>query len=71
MDVFEIVAEYLDKNGFDGLFQAGECACKKDDLAPCGQIDSSCEAGYLCECDCGDHDFHIGPKNGTCTDCDA
>ncbi len=59
--VIEIVAEYLDREGFDGLF-CDECACKKDDLAPCGNIYGDCTAGYLQPCpdDCGDHDFHIG-----------
>lgn len=61
MSVLEIVHEYLKANKFDGLFSPGECACKLDDLAPCGEIHGDCEAGYLSDCDCGDHDWHIGP----------
>lgn len=57
--VIEIVKAYLDENGFDGLYSPVECGCKKDDLAPCGSDFAMCEPGYLQECDCGDHDWHI------------
>lgn len=60
--VIEIMAAHIEANGFDGLFAPGECACRKDDLAPCGDIHSDCIPGYLCKCDCGDHEFHIGPE---------
>jgi hypothetical protein len=63
--VLDIVRQYLDSNGFDGLYawDCG-CACKCDDLAPCGNIGHDCMPGYLQSCpdDCGDHDWHIGPK---------
>lgn len=52
MTVKDIVQEYLDKNGYEGLTnQAGECACLKDELAPCcadGIMD--CEAGHKVPC---------------------
>ena len=63
LDVIEIVSEYLSREGFDGLYSScGECACKKDDLAPCGEVHGDCAAGYLqpCNDDCGEHDWHIG-----------
>ena len=63
LDVIEIVAEYLDREGYDGLYSScGDCACKTDDLAPCGEIHGDCAAGYLQPCppDCGEHDWHIG-----------
>jgi len=64
IDVIVIVSNYLKDNGYDGLFQAGECACKYDDLAPCGEIQGNCEAGYLTSADnCDFHDWHIGTKN--------
>ena len=47
-DVKGIVIEYLKENGFDGLFEPGECACEIEDLAPhCGS-DSflKCQPGY-------------------------
>ena len=50
MTVKEIVKAYLDANGFDGLFSDdGDCACQKDDLAPCGGCDNimDCEPGDL------------------------
>jgi hypothetical protein len=61
MDVTDIIKDYLGKNGFDGLFnEDAECACKADDIAPCGELSASCEAGKLAPCDCGDgHDWHI------------
>lgn len=58
--VIEIVRMHLEANGFDGLYSPAECGCKKDDLAPCGSDFAMCEPGYLQECDCGDHDWHIG-----------
>jgi len=48
--VQEIVGRYLDgsSEGFDGLFsEAGGCCCTKDDLAPCGEMQGDCEAGFL------------------------
>lgn len=64
MDVYDIVSVYLNDNGFDGLYRPGDCACKLDDLAPCGEMRADCEAGYLKKVDnCLEHDFHIGAKN--------
>ena len=63
MNVLEIVRQYLESNGYDGLYDDGECACKRDDLAPCGSIGHDCMPGYLTACDCADeHDWHIGPE---------
>ena len=64
MNTQDIIEDYLKKNGFDGLYRAGECACKVGDLFPCGgECVQDCEAGYLMPCDCEDqHRFHIGPK---------
>lgn len=60
--VIEIVRAHLESNGFDGLYSPSECACKVDDLAPCGGLKEDCEPGYLQACDCGDHDWHIGDE---------
>jgi len=67
--VADIVGDYLKKNGFDGLYCAGECACEADDLAPCDQLGLDCSPGFKSpclggddcplDCDCG---FHIGPE---------
>ena len=59
-DVIDMVCEYLERNGFDGLFNMnGDCACELPDICPCGEIGGQCTAGYRAPCDCGDHDFHI------------
>ena len=61
MNVREIVQKYLKENGFDGIYN-DECACLTDDLAPCSESMDDCEPGYRGPCDCGDHDWHIGPN---------
>lgn len=52
---------WLTRRGFDGLYYPGECACKVDDLYPCGER-QNCEPGVLKPCPetCGEHDWHIG-----------
>ena len=59
--VRDIIKKYLDYNGYDGLYFPGECACKKEDICPCSENPLECKPGYLCPCDCGEHDWHIGP----------
>ncbi len=58
MTVKEIVYRYLSDNGYDGLYFSGECGCEISDLAPCGEMNEKCEAGYKKDCDdlC-DHEF--------------
>lgn len=64
MTVRDIVRQYLATSGLDGLYNRdGECACLVADLAPCGEIRESCEAGKRVSCDgtldgcpCG---FHV------------
>lgn len=64
MKIKEIIKEYLNNNGYDGLFCPGECACKKDDLMPCDEYMMDCEPGYLIEKKCADaeYDWYIGAK---------
>lgn len=72
MDVRQIVSDWLGANGYDGLFQPGECACKKDDLYPCGEMMLDCRPGYLKPAEsCPVHDWHIGSKScdNTCGEC--
>lgn len=44
-DVYDMVADYLRKNGYDGLVRIHK-RWLVDDIAPCGQINGSCLAGY-------------------------
>jgi len=57
-------AAWLTRRGFDGLYFPGECACKVDDLYPCGERQDGCTPGVVkpCPLDCQEHDWHIGPK---------
>ena len=65
VNVKAVVAEYLEKHKFDGLW-SDECASKLDDLMPCGDgwDIAECRPGHEMPCpeNCGEHDFHIGGK---------
>lgn len=67
MNVQEIVAEYLQANGYDGLYCEFDC-CSLPDIMPCEGGVGMCQAGYIIPCppDCGlecdaEHP-HIGPR---------
>jgi hypothetical protein len=45
-DVIDMVECWLKKNGYDGLSYDAECGCIIGDIAPCGEIRSTCVAGY-------------------------
>ena len=71
--VKEILKKYLNDNGFDGLYYPGECACKKDDLAPCDNLNMGCKPGYLQECKAGNENCEFDwciaeKKNSKCDD---
>jgi len=58
----EIVTEWLEKNGYDGLCQEDyECACELSDLMPCGETWPTCLAGYKKKDETGEYDFTITP----------
>lgn len=67
MNLRDLVAKALTAEGFDGLYSDWGCACKLDDLLPCGEPSPACEPGYLGPCEpdncqnAGDCDFHITP----------
>ena len=42
----------LEKDGYDGLYLAGECGCLNNDLAPCGSCDKD-DAGWINGCEPG------------------
>lgn len=52
VNVLDIVREYLESNGYDGLCNY-KCGCSIDDLEPCGEIKSDCIPAYAIVCsDC-------------------
>ena len=66
MSILEIIREYLEVYGFDGLFNPGLCGCTVDDLSPGNCLSEQCEAGYK-QPGCDDHcglgcEFHIGAQ---------
>lgn len=75
--VKDALSEWLRANGYDGLFNEGNCACSVDDLMPCYSPSSTCKAGYMvscCECDEQDrcymgqeYDYLISWQEGVCT----
>lgn len=63
--VLDMIADCLQREGYDGLFnELAECGCKIDDLSPGGCLTGDCEAGVLGECgnDCGCGSWHIVPR---------
>lgn len=65
--VLEMVKQHLEAHGYDGLYSPhADCACERDNLAPCEEIGNDCEAGYRvegCHEDCGEGCmFHIMPE---------
>jgi hypothetical protein len=47
MNIEEIVRTYLKTNGYDGLcLPEQECGCRIDELFPCGDAPSNCQAGH-------------------------
>lgn len=59
--VTDMINTYLADHEYDGLYLEGECACMIYDLAPCGQIQLECQAGYLGPGE-GDCEFSIGAE---------
>lgn len=48
--VLEIVSDFLKLNGYDGLYNPGECGCSSSNLFPCDEDSQSCIAGYIRKC---------------------
>lgn len=69
--ILDMVADCLEREGYDGLFnEFAECGCKFGDLSPGGCLTDDCEAGELSNCneDCGCGSWHIvagAPKKTT------
>ena len=46
MNVRDIVSEWLQSHGYDGLYSADECGCLMDNLMPCEEGLTDCKPGY-------------------------
>ena len=64
MDVKKLLDNALKAGGYDGLYEAGECACLLGDLMPCdSEAALSCTAGYVYPADPdSEFSFMVGPK---------
>ena len=63
MNVAQIVAEYLKKNGFDGLVAHDiDCGCGLSDLHPCGEDFRNCQPAYEKDSDDPDYDLIMTTK---------
>lgn len=49
-DVKKNVEEWLEGEGYGGLYNEAECGCRLCDLAPCGEMSQNCEAAFLFDC---------------------
>lgn len=76
IDLVVIVRNWLDLNGYDGLYSPedsetwgwrGACCCKKEDLFGCGDPALTCRPGYLWTGD-EENDYFIRPMPSFC-DC--
>jgi hypothetical protein len=61
--VKKMIFKYMEKHGYDGLY-TWECGCDKVDPWPCVIGPLGCKFGVKVPCDCGEHGFHIVPKDG-------
>jgi len=61
MELRDIMKQWLEANGYDGLYNSQvDCACELSDLFPCGEPALECSAGHKTACDCKEkHNFHI------------
>lgn len=60
----KINVSWLKDNGYDGLYNDGECGCTLEDLILCGEDFSQCVPGYKTACppECVYHKYHITGK---------
>ncbi len=65
MNVLHIIRDMLKIDGYDGLVNAGCCACLVDDLAPCEGEIGHCEPGHRVNFKDGDCDDDAG-CDGNC-----
>ena len=70
MTIKEIIKQYLEEHGYDGLYNEDECACSLDELFPCDGSWPTCKPGYMQPApeDSG-YDFFIVPSKTGCKKC--
>ena len=50
MNIKEIIEDWLEKNGYQGLVGDYGCGCALEDFMPCGEVSEDCEAAYKIKC---------------------
>lgn len=74
IDIEDIVIEYLEKNGFDGLCNnydhcADGCGCKKEEMHLCDHFSWLCEPAYVVKTDacrlCTEYKFCMSYEKDT------
>lgn len=64
MTIIEIVKQYLEANGFDGLVQPdAECGCDLSDLQPCSENFAECRPAYKHPDPTGEGDWVMHERN--------
>lgn len=65
-NVYDVIAEYMIKNGYNALYYDG-CGCSINDLAPCDQSCIFCSFGAMVDCEhcenlatCEDSSIELG-----------
>jgi hypothetical protein len=69
MKAKQIIKDFLDKNGYDGLC-GDDCGCGKDDLAPCDNLALDCEPAYKVVCGGCGQELYSRDKDCKPTECD-
>lgn len=67
MNAIQIIETWLKENGYDGLYEPGECGCEIGDLCHCIEYFGGCLAGYKQPREKRGEkrfDFMIGPNIG-------
>ena len=76
MNTVQIIRQWLNENGYDGLFNADlPCGCNLDDFMPCGgEHNVGCKAAYKQVCKHNPETFCMVLKKGiepNCSNCGA
>jgi hypothetical protein len=67
MNIGDILRDYLEANGYDGLHNGGGCYCSGDDLMSCGEPSPECMPGHYGPANCSACELR---ESGVCETCD-